>query len=106
MRQCDFFVRPRGETAARCEGSRAMQQTERMGRLTAGLRQVQRLIAAGRAARVYLAKDADARIRQTVRAAAEAAGVPVETCESMELLGRRCRIAVPCAAAAEETEVR
>ena len=30
------------------------------------------------------------------------ADIPVETCESMEKLGRRCRIAVPCAAAAEK----
>ena len=38
------------------------------------------------------------------RALAEAAGVPAEECESMELLGKRCRIAVPCAAAAEEKQ--
>lgn len=71
-------------------------------RLVAGMRQVQRLIAAGRASRVFLAEDADPRIRQTLKALADAAGVPVEACESMELLGRRCRIAVPCAAAAEK----
>ena len=76
-----------------------MQQEDR---LVAGTRQAQRLIAAGKAARVFIAADADERIRQTLQNAAQAANVPVETCESMELLGRRCRIAVPCAAAAEE----
>jgi len=79
-----------------------MQQTERTGELTAGMRQAQRLIAAGKARRVLLAKDADERLRQTVHAAAEAANVPVEECESMARLGRMCRIAVPCAVAVEE----
>ena len=78
----------------------ALQQGE-TGSLTAGLRQTQRLIAAGRAARVLVARDADERIRRLVVAQAQEAGVPVEMCESMAALGRRCRIAVPCAAAAE-----
>lgn len=78
----------------------ALQQGE-TGSLTAGLRQTKRLIAAGRAARVLVARDADERIRRLVVAQAQEAGVPVEMCESMAALGRRCRITVPCAAAAE-----
>ena len=74
------------------------------GRLVAGMRQTQRLIAAGRASRVLIARDADERMRRELRALAEAVGVPAEECESMELLGKRCRIAVPCAAAAEEKQ--
>lgn len=76
-----------------------MQQN---ARLVAGMRQVQRMIAAGRASRVLIARDADERMQKELRAAAEAAGIPAEDCESMEQLGRMCRIAVPCAAAAEE----
>ena len=78
-----------------------MLEAEKGARLVAGTRQVQRLIAAGGASRVLIARDADPRLRQTLQALAEEAGVPVEECESMALLGRRCRIAVPCAAAAE-----
>jgi len=78
-----------------------MQQAEGT-RLAAGMRQTQRLIAAGKAHRVLIALDADAAMRQKARALAQAAGIPAEDCESMELLGRRCRIAVPCAVAAEE----
>ena len=72
-------------------------------RLVPGMRQVQRLLNAGQAARILLAQDADERLRQSLILAAKAAGVPVESCESMAALGRRCRIAVPCAVAAETT---
>ena len=72
-------------------------------RLVPGMRQVQRLLNAGQAARILLAQDADERLRQSLTLAAQAAGVPVESCESMAVLGRRCRIAVPCAVAAETT---
>ena len=79
-----------------------MLEAGRKAKLVAGTRQVQRLIAAGRASRVLIAQDADACLQHTLRAMAEAAGVPVEECESMAPLGRRCRIAVSCAAAAAE----
>jgi|GEM_PF-1126310 len=101
MRQCAFFVRPQTDKRRRREGSLTMQQAEGT-RLAAGMRQTQRLIAAGKAHRVLIALDADAAMRQKARALAQAAGIPAEDCESMELLGRRCRIAVPCAVAAEE----
>lgn len=81
-----------------------MRQTEDKGRLVAGMRQVQRLMAAGQAVRLLLAQDADERMQNTLRQAAEAAGIPVEPCESMAALGRRCRIAVPCAVAAETAD--
>ena len=80
-------------------GGAAMQQE---AGLVAGMRQVQRLIAAGRASRVLVAEDADERMLKTLRTLCAEADIPVETCESMEKLGRRCRIAVPCAAAAEK----
>ena len=74
---------------------------EKQGAWVAGTRQVLRQITAGKARRVLIANDADARIRQTLAEAADAARVPVEPCESMAKLGAMCRIAVPCAAAAE-----
>ena len=70
------------------------------GKIAAGFRQVMRAIAQGRAARIYVAQDAQESIRTQIIAAAEAAGVPVEQAESMAALGRACRISVSCAAAA------
>ena len=57
-----------------------------------GLKQTRRAVAAGRAARVYLACDADPRLTEP----------GVETAEqySMAQLGRACRIQVGTAAAA------
>ena len=68
------------------------------------MRQVQRLLNAGKARRILLAQDADERLRLNLTQAAQVAGVPVESCESMAALGRRCRIAVPCAVAAETAD--
>ena len=53
---------------------------------------------------LYVAADADARMRDEACAAANAAGVPVQMCESMTALQRMCRIAVPCAVAAQVAE--
>lgn len=72
--------------------------------LVAGMRQVQRLIASGKAACVYIAKDADEHLRETVSRAAAEAGVEILTAESMAELGRKCRIAVGCAVAASTKE--
>lgn len=69
------------------------------GKIAAGFRQVMRAIAQGKAARIYVAQDAQESIRAQA-IAAEAAGVPVEQAESMAVLGRACRISVSCAAAA------
>lgn len=70
------------------------------GKIAAGFRQAMRAIAQGKAARAYVALDAQESLRAQVIAAAEAAGVPVEQAESMAILGRACRISVGCAAAA------
>ena len=61
--------------------------------------QALREIAKGHAKRVYIALDAQERIISEARAAAQAAGVAVEEISDMAALGRRCRIAVPCAVA-------
>lgn len=71
-------------------------------KMVAGARQTLRLIASGRARQVFIAGDAPQRVAQPVRDAAMAAGVPVDGSESMQSLGRKCRIAVSCAVAAEQ----
>ena len=60
-----------------------------------GLKQTRRLLAAGHAGRVFLAKDADPAL-----AACRAVGVPAVTEFTMSQLGRAAGIAVGTAAAA------
>lgn len=81
-----------------------MQQAQTAGRMVAGMRQSLRAVNAGKAMQLYVAADADARMRDAACAAAKAAGVPVQVCESMTALQRMCRISVPCAVAAQVTE--
>lgn len=68
-------------------------------RRVAGTRQIARAAAQGRLHVVYLAKDADDKIRAQVKEACEASGVRIEEAESMAALGEACRIAVKAAAA-------
>ena len=65
-----------------------------------GLKQTRRAIAAGRAARVYLACDADPRLTEPLRVLCEQSGVETAEQYSMAQLGRACRIQVGTAAAA------
>jgi large subunit ribosomal protein L7A len=65
-----------------------------------GLKQVLRAVRAGQAKEVYLCKDADEFIYRQVEQACEERGVPVIRSDSMEALGRACRIAVKTATAA------
>ena len=55
-----------------------------------GLKQTRRAIAAGRAARVYLACDADPRLTEPLRALCEQSGVETAEQYSMAQLGRAC----------------
>ena len=65
-----------------------------------GLKQTRRAVAAGRAAQVYLACDADPRLTEPVRTGCQAAKIPVVTEFTMAQMGRVCGIEVGCAAAA------
>ena len=76
-----------------------MQSQSQAMRTVAGTRQALREITRGRARRVYVAMDAQERIISEVRAAAEAAGAPIEEISDMAALGRKCRIQVACAVA-------
>ena len=69
-------------------------------RRVVGTKQVLRAVKDGKAARVFLCKDADEFIYRQVEAACEAAHVPVTVLDSMEKLGKLCLVNVKTAAAA------
>ena len=95
---------PHTDSDRRTGRGTVMHEAEGRGAMVAGMRQTLRLIASGRAACAYIARDADERMREEVSRAAQAAGVPLSDGESMAELGRRCRIAVGCAVAARTKE--
>ena len=70
------------------------------GKKTVGRKQSQRAILDGKAQTVYLAANADERIRQETEQLCLEAGVPVISVETMESLGRACGIQVGAAVAA------
>ena len=65
-----------------------------------GLKQTRRAIAAGNAAMVYLAKDADPKLTEPLRAMCQLSGVEASCDHTMVELGRSCGIAVGTAACA------
>lgn len=69
-------------------------------RRVVGVKQSRRAIREGRARRVYLASDADPAITEPIRAQCAAAGIPVESGQTMAQLGRACGIAVGASVAA------
>ena len=64
-----------------------------------GVKQSRKAIREGRAARVFLASDADPAVTDPIAAECAAQGIPVERGSSMAQLGRACRITVGAAAA-------
>ena len=66
-----------------------------------GLKQTRRAIQEGRAARVYLAVDADPLITDPLAALCRENGIPVEGGKTLRELGRAVGIAVGAAAVAE-----
>ena len=70
-----------------------------------GLKQTRRLLAAGHAGRVFLAKDADPALVEPLLAACRAVGVPAVTEFTMSQLGRAAGIAVGTAAAAVRNKI-
>ena len=65
-----------------------------------GQRQVLRALDGGKAARVYLGKDADGFIYHRINGLCEEKNVPVTVVDSMQELGRLCSVDVPAATAA------
>ena len=72
----------------------------RNGKKTVGRKQSQRAVLEGNAQKIFLASDADARIRQEVEELCRTHGVPVVPVDTMESLGRACGIQVGAAVAA------
>ena len=70
-----------------------------------GVKQTRRAIQEGRAARVYLAADADPLITDPLAALCQEKGVPVEGGKTLRELGRAVGIAVGAAAVAEVRNV-
>lgn len=65
-----------------------------------GTKQVLRAVRDGRAARVFLCKDADEFLYRQIEAACTEHSVPVTQMDSMEKLGKLCLVGVKTAAAA------
>ncbi|CAA7600135.1 50S ribosomal protein L30e-like [Acididesulfobacillus acetoxydans] len=70
------------------------------GRKTIGLKQTQRALEKGSVERVYVARDADARIVRPIRELCQSHGVECVEVGSMSELGRACGIEVGAAVAA------
>ena len=67
---------------------------------TVGVKQTVKAVQKGITKIVFVASDADPRVTRDIVKECQDKGVPVETVESMQLLGRACGIAVGAAAAA------
>lgn len=65
-----------------------------------GVKQVKRAVESGRAQKVFLAQDAEARVAEPIAALCGEKGLPVLTGFSMRDLGRACGISVGAAVAA------
>ena len=76
------------------------EQLRQADRRVVGTKQVLRAIKDGKAARVFLCKDADDFIYRQVEAACEASRVPLTVLESMDKLGKLCLVGVKTASAA------
>lgn len=70
------------------------------GRRIAGTRQVLRALSAQQALVVFLARDAESRIQDSVLSACREQGVPLREIATMQLLGRLMKLSVPTAAGA------
>ena len=76
------------------------EQLRQPGQRVVGTKQVLRAVEGGKAARVFLCRDADEFIYRQVEAACEANRVPVTVTDSMEKLGKLCLVGVKTASAA------
>ena len=72
----------------------------RQGAKVVGVKQTRRAVNDGKAARVFLAEDADPKITEPVAALCQEKDVLVERVPQMKELGSACGIAVPSAVAA------
>ena len=76
------------------------ERLKKRGMRVVGVRQALRTVREGNAEMVFVAMDADARLRHQVEKEAEANGVALRLVATMEELATLCRVDVPSAAAA------
>jgi len=77
----------------------SFEEAIKAGRVKIGTKQTMKVVELGRAAEVYVAKDADARITAKVIQLCRKAGVPITFVDTMKQLGRSCGIEVGAAMA-------
>lgn len=65
-----------------------------------GTKQVKRALMSGKAKTVYIAKDADDRIKNEIATVCNEKQIPIVYVETMEELGKNCKIDVSAASAA------
>ena len=70
------------------------------GKKTVGRKQSQRAVLEGNAEKIFLADDADGRIREETKKLCETYGIPVIAVDTMDRLGKACGIQVGAAVAA------
>ena len=76
------------------------QELQNAAKRVVGTKQVLRALNDGKAAKVFLGKDADGFIYHRVQALCEQLKVPVTVVDSMKELGKLCAVSVKTAAAA------
>ncbi|MDL2288823.1 ribosomal L7Ae/L30e/S12e/Gadd45 family protein [Oscillospiraceae bacterium OttesenSCG-928-F05] len=64
-----------------------------------GLKQSKKAVAEGKAAKAFVAEDAEKRVVGPFAATCEAGGVEIEYVQTMEALGRACKVDVKTAVA-------
>ena len=95
------FVRTTVFFLSASEGQKRMpERLKKRGMRVVGVRQTLRAIREKEAEMVFVAMDADARMRQQVEREAGENGVPLQMIATMEELSSLCRVDVPSAAAA------
>ena len=77
----------------------SLEEAIKAGRVKIGTKQTMKVVELGRAAEVYVAKDADARITAKVIQLCRRVGVPITYVDTMKQLGRSCGIEVGAAMA-------
>ena len=70
------------------------------GKKVTGLKQTRRAVLNGSAVRVYIAEDAEMRLRRELVEICQSFQVPYEEIESMEKLGQACGIRIGASSAA------
>ena len=78
----------------------SFEEAVKAGKVKIGTKQTMKVVELGKAAEVYVARDADARITAKVVQMCRKAGIPIVYVDTMKQLGRTCGIEVGAAMAA------